>query len=113
MPSSEGEGDGSGSSGYTRVYRAVGEAEYRDILRSLRFRQGPNSAEGKWFADSLDGARAHGQALYPDGPFYFIEADVPDDAPSLFRFSDLDGYGPARFLEIDDLRDVVPRPLEP
>jgi hypothetical protein len=119
MPSSGGEGpetsdvNPSGPSGYTRVYRAVSEAEYRDIFETGRFRQGPNSAEGKWFADSLAGAIAHGRALYPDGEFGLVESDVPDDAPSLFRLANLDGFGPARFLEMNDLDGVVPRPVEP
>ena len=99
--------------GVTRVYRAVGEAEYRDILETGCFRQGPNSAEGKWFSDLPAGATAHGQALYPDGRFRLVEADVPDDAPSLFRFANLDGFGPARFLDIDDLDGVLPLLMEP
>ena len=100
-------------SGHTRVYRAVSEAEYRDIFETGRFRQGRNSAEGKWFADSLAGATAYGRALYPDGEFRQVESDVPDDAPSLFRLANLDGFGPARFVEMDDLDGVVPRPAEP
>jgi hypothetical protein len=50
--------------------------------------------------------------LYPGGKYRLIEADIPDDAPSLFRQPNLDGRGPARFLHVDDLKDVVPRPLE-
>lgn len=45
--------------------------------------------------------------------FYIIEADVPDNAPGLFKVSGRhDGIGPARFLPIEDLTDVVPRPVE-
>jgi hypothetical protein len=98
--------------GLARVYRAVSEAEYRDIASTGRLQQGPNSLEGKWFADSLDGARAHAEALYPDGHYGMIEVDVPDDAPSLFKLLNLDGRGPARYLHIDDLTNVVPRLLE-
>ena len=95
--------------GYSRVYRAVSEAEYLDILRTKRFRQGPNSLEGKWFADSIEGARLHGDALQGRGKYRLIEADLPDSAPSLFRQSNLDGYGPARYLHQDDLNNVTPR----
>ncbi len=98
--------------GYSRVYRAVSETEYQDILSTRQLRSGPNSLEGKWFADSIERARAHGKALYPDGMYHLIEADVPDNAPSLFRQPNLDGRGPARYLHLDDLRDVVPQPLE-
>jgi hypothetical protein len=98
--------------GHTRVYRSVSEAEYWDIVENGRFRQGPNSLEGKWFADSLGGARSHGEALYPDGEFRLMEADVPDDAPTLFQLTNLDGRGPARYLELEDLEGIVPRKVE-
>jgi hypothetical protein len=98
--------------GHTRVYRAVSEAEYQQILRTGKFEQGPNSLEGKWFADSLEGAQAHGKGLYPDGKFRIIEADVPDDAPSLYRVPNLDGHGPARYLDMNDLQNVTPRRAE-
>src|ERR1700722_12250969 len=98
--------------GYTRVYRAVSEAEYQDILATGLLRQGPNSLEGKWFADSLEDAKAHGKGLMPDGNFRLVEVDVPDNAPSLHLDPDLDGRGPARFLHNDDLATLVPRPLE-
>ena len=97
--------------GHTRVYRAVSEAEYQDILRTGRFNPHPNALEGRWFADSLEGAQAHGKGLYPDGNFRIIEADVPNNAPSLFQLPNLDGRGPARFLHLDDLQNVTPRPV--
>ncbi len=40
-----------------------------------------------------------------------IEADDPDNAPSLFRLPNLDGRGPARFLRMDDLKGIVHRPI--
>jgi len=75
-------------------------------------RQGPNSTEGKWFADSFEGAVAHGEALTAGGSYRVIEADVSDDAPSLYRLPNLDGRGPARYLAVEDLVDVVPRLAE-
>ena len=87
----------------------MSEAEYPDILSTGRFLEGPNSLEGKWFADSIGGARDHGDKLYPDGNYRLIEADVPNDAPSLFRLTNLDGLGSARYLDVVDLNDVVPR----
>lgn len=98
--------------GSTRVYRAVSEAEYQDVLATGRLRQGPNSLEGKWFADSLEGAEAHGKGLVPYGNFRLVEVDVPNNAPSLHLDPNLDGRGPARFLHNDDLPTLVPRPLE-
>ena len=96
--------------GFTRAYRAVSEAEYQQILSTGKFEVGPNSMEGKWFADSLEGAHAHGNALEGPGNYRLIEADLPDNAPSLFRQPNLDGRGPARYLHIDDLNNVQPRP---
>jgi hypothetical protein len=104
--------------GYTRVYRAVSEAEYQDILKTGQLRQGPNSLEGKWFADSLEGAKAHATGngktppLFPDGKYRLIEVDVPNNAPSLSTRPNLDGHGPARYLHNDDLPPLKPRPLE-
>jgi hypothetical protein len=98
-----------GSLGYSLVYRAVGEAEFQQVMRTGMFEVVPISAEGKHFADTLEGARAHGEALYGPGQYHLIEADVPDDAPSLFRWTNLDGRGPARFLHIDDLKGIRPR----
>jgi hypothetical protein len=104
--------------GHTRVYRAVSEAEYRDILASGRLRQGPNSLEGKWFANSLEGAHAHAtgangaKPLFPDGKYRLVEVDIPNNSPSLFRDPNLDGHGPATFLDNADIRNLIPRPLE-
>ena len=98
--------------GYTRAYRAVSLQEYADILITGKFRVGPSSMEGKWFADTLEGALGHGQALYPGGDFKLIEADLPDDAPSLFKEPNIDGKGPGRYLAIEDLGNVVPRAVE-
>lgn len=97
---------------YTKVYRAVSETEHRDIVSSGRLRPGPNSLEGKWFAVSLDGAKAHGDALYPNGRYLLIEVEIPNDAPSLFLDMNLDGHGPAFFLHSDDLPALRPRVLE-
>jgi hypothetical protein len=74
-----------------------------------RFLEGPNSLEGKWFADTLQGAEKHGERLYGSGNYHLVEANVPDDAPSLYRKDNMDGHGPARYLHLDDLHNVVPR----
>jgi hypothetical protein len=98
--------------GHQRVFRAVSEAEYQDMLRTGRFNRAPNGIdmEGRWFADTLEGAQAHGNALYPQGGFRIIEADVPTNAPSFFQRPNLDGRGPATYLHLDDLGNVTPRP---
>ena len=100
------------SHGFTRAYRAIGEQERVDILETSRFRSGPNSLEGKWFFDTIEGAIAHGEFYYPNLPFWLVQAEIPDDAPSLYPLESLDGHGPARYIEIDDLERVVPHILE-
>jgi hypothetical protein len=95
----------------TTVYRAVSNAEYQSILDTGQFTQGPNSLEGKWFSDSLEGAQLHGDALHGPGNYQIIQADVPNDAPSLFQQPNLDGRGPARYLDLQDLSGVQPKPV--
>jgi hypothetical protein len=97
--------------GHTRVYRAVSEAEYRDIVVTGKLRPGSNSIEGKWFADSIEGAHAHGKALESAGKYRVIQVDIPNNAPSTFRQPNLDGRGPATYLHCDDLDGLVPRPV--
>ena len=68
--------------------------------------------QGKWFADSAEGARLHGDALQGSGNFRIIEVDIPNNAPSLSTRTNLDGRGPARYLHNDDLPTLIPRPFE-
>ena len=95
--------------GYTRAYRAVSEAEYIDLMSTGKFRLGPNSMEGKWFADTPGGVLCHGDDLHGRGNYRVIEAYLPDSAPSLYRMDNLDGYGPARYLDLEDLQNIYPR----
>jgi hypothetical protein len=98
--------------GYARVFRALSENEYEQILTTSNFAIVREGSEGKHFADTVEGARRFGEALKGIGQFRLIEAYVPDDAPSLFQWDNLDGRGPARFLHIDYLQDVEPKPYE-
>lgn len=95
---------------YERVYRAVSMEEYRQILTTVTFAAVPQGCEGKHFADTPEGARRFGEALFGIGRFQIVEAEVPTDALSLYRWTNLDGFGAARFLHMDDLVKVHPRP---
>lgn len=95
---------------FERVYRAVSEEEYLQILATGTFEVVPQGCEGKHFADTTEGARRFGEALFGSGRFWIIEADVPAEAASLYRWTNLDGFGSARFLHKDDLVGVRPRP---
>jgi hypothetical protein len=69
--------------------------------------------EGKWFADSVDGVRLHATNLYPDGNYRIVATEVPDQMlEGLYRDGNLDPFGPATYLESNDLEKVVPI-LEP
>jgi hypothetical protein len=70
----------------------------------------PQGCEGKHFADTPEGARRFGEALFGSGRFQIVEAEVPVEAPSLYRWTNLDGFGAARFLHMDDLVEVRPQP---
>lgn len=95
---------------FERVYRAVSEEEYQQILTTGIFEVVPQGCEGKHFAGTPEGARCFGEALFGMGRFQIVEAEVPAEAPSLYRWKNLDGFGPARFLHTDDLIEVRPRP---
>jgi hypothetical protein len=95
---------------YERVYRAVSEEEYQQILATGTFKVVPQRCEGKHFVDTPEGARRFGEALFGPGRSQIVEADVPAKAPSLHRWTNLDDFGPAWFLHIDDLVGVRPQP---
>lgn len=99
-----------GESAFERVYRAVSKEEFQQILTTGSFEAVPRGCEGKHFADTLDGAHRFGEALFGIGNFRIVEAEVPTEAPSLYRWKDLDGFGAARFLDMNDLVEVRPRP---
>lgn len=94
------------------VYRAVSAAEFEQIQRTGQFEVVPFSCEGKHFADTVEGAVRFGETMFGTGNFRLVEADTPEMAESLFRWSNLDGCGPCRFLHIDDLKGVQPMVYE-
>jgi hypothetical protein len=86
-------------------------------MRTGQFELAPNSLEGKWFWDSPGDAVKFGPSNVGPGAggkkYYVIEADVPDNAPGLFKVPGKhDGIGPARYLPIEGLQGVKPRPVE-
>jgi hypothetical protein len=100
--------------GFKRVYRAVSEAEYQQIMQTGTFEPSPGNGYimGKWFSDTVDSVNAHAAGLFPDGNFRIMEADIPVNAPSLYSHPNLDGRGPATFIGMDDLQGVNPRPFK-
>ena len=87
----------------------MSQSEYEDLRLSAQFRSGPGTMEGKWFADSYEGVRCHAEAHYPDGDCYIVAADIPEALLSrLFRSANLDGFGPATYLDPSDLKGITP-----
>jgi hypothetical protein len=93
-----------------KLYRVMSEAEFQDLQATGRFRQGPNSLEGKWFAESAEHARAWGRLFelsFNVSHRRVVEVEISDrEADLLFRLDRLDRIGPARFVEIDALGNV-------
>ncbi|WP_185545959.1 RHS repeat-associated core domain-containing protein [Variovorax sp. KBW07] len=91
----------------TTLYRAVTQGELTQIQRTCRFEAGPNSLGGKFFAESREHARQWGDAMNGKGNSTVLEAQMPrSQADRLMRWDRLDGIGPARYGELDQLRDV-------
>ena len=87
----------------------MGHAEYEDIRVIGRFRPGEGMMERKWFADTYQGVLLHAEGLYPDGDYHIVSAEVSKDIlDRLYRPENLDRFGPATYLEADDLSMITP-----
>jgi len=92
----------------TTLYRAVSEAEFRQIEKTGAFEVGPNSMQGKFFAESARDAKKWGDALNGPGKSKIVEVQLPKNAAdNLQRWERLDGIGPARYGELNQLRDAI------
>lgn len=98
----------------TKLYRAVVDAEFQDLMINRQFRAGPNSLGGKFFAERADDAARWGDLLEGVGNYRVIEVEIPTEvAEQLMRWDMLDGIGPARFAEFDQLSDFTFREVKP
>ncbi len=92
----------------TKLYRAVSEAELQDLVQQGKFRQVPDSLEGKWFAESPSDAAKWGDILQGPGNYRIIEIEVsPEMAEQFFRVDKLDNIGPARYGDLDQLNHAT------
>lgn len=97
----------------TKLYRAVSEAEYQQLMRTGRFVAGPNSLGGKFFAENPADAARWGDALEGAGRCRLVEVEVASNAAdNLMRWERLDNIGPARYAELDELGNVAVREVE-
>ena len=73
------------------------------------FKAGPNSLGGKFFAESAEDAAQWGDKLEGAGNYKVISATFPKSAADSFiRWDRLDGIGPARYGELDELNAANP-----
>jgi hypothetical protein len=87
----------------------VSQAEYDELMETGSFQQGPNSLQGKWFAESPEAASQWGDALNGPGNYRIIEIEVPSNAADQwFRIQQLDGIGPARYAPLGPLNGAGP-----
>ena len=98
-----------------RLYRAVSQDELVDIRTSGSFRCSEGTLEVKWFAEELAGAREWARRFAAtDGKIYaVVEVVLVDAPPSHQRRSNVDGVGPACWLELEQVRGVVIREVMP
>ncbi len=62
---------------------------------------------GKWFAEDMAHAIRWGELLHGSGNYGIVKVEVPGVVASkLFRIEKLDGIGPARYVEADQLTHV-------
>ena len=91
-----------------RWHRYVEEAEWEDIVESGVLRSGSNSCgPGKWFAETEAAAWRWGEALdarFP-GRVLVLELDA-EIVGRAFRLGNLDGIGPAAYVEGGDLTRI-------
>ena len=97
-----------GAASTITLYRAVGMAEFNQIQRTGTFAAGPNSLSGKWFAESADDAARWGATFGDEGGYRVVSTTVDrSQADSWLRHQNLDGIGPARYGELEDLADAT------
>ncbi|WP_458574124.1 RHS repeat domain-containing protein [Lonsdalea quercina] len=89
------------------LYRGMSTAEYNDLMKDGVWKYGNGSMEGKWFAESYKDAVTWGNKMGHGGDtFKVVQINMPDDiANRLHADPHLDGIGPARYAELEDLND--------
>ena len=89
----------------TPLYRAVDDSELADIRATGQFREGINSMTGKFFAETPEDAWSWADALN-GGEGGVVGTEVPSSfADQLMRWEKLDGIGPARYVDEDQLEE--------
>ncbi|CAM3708888.1 hypothetical protein YEEN111655_19710 [Yersinia entomophaga] len=87
------------------LYRGMSLAEYTELIKDGTWKAGQGTMEGKWFAESYKDAATWGEKMGHGGDtFRIVQIDVPDDIASKMHLDPhLDGIGPARYAQLEDL----------
>jgi hypothetical protein len=93
--------------GVTTLFRAVGFKEIEQIRTTGRLETVSWSLSGKSFAETPEHATRWGELLEGHGKYIVVKAELSSEvADTLFRIERLDGIGPARYVEADQLDKV-------
>jgi hypothetical protein len=88
----------------TTLFRAVTKAELDQIKQTGKFAIGKNTLEGKWFAEKLGDAVKWGDKMNGQGNSTIVQMNIAKDVADTFMYkANLDGIGPARWAEMDQL----------
>jgi RHS repeat-associated protein len=86
------------------LFRAVSREEAAQALAEGVFKAGENSLGGKFFAETAEDATKWGNQLQGPGQFEVLQVQLPKStADSLMRWERLDGIGPARYGELNEI----------
>jgi hypothetical protein len=92
----------------TTLFRAVTKAELDQIKQTGKFAIGKNTLEGKWFAEKFGDAVKWGDKMNGAGNSTIVQMNVAKDVADTFMSkASLDGIGPARWAEMDQLGTAI------
>ena len=91
-----------------KLYRAVSETEFQQIMKTGKFDIARGSVDGKYFTESIEHAQKWGEKFYGQTSFRLIQVELPTNvADQFYRWASLDGIGPTRFAEMEQLINAV------
>jgi hypothetical protein len=93
------------------LYRGMSLSEYGDLMTDGIWKAGQGTMEGKWFAETYEDAVTWGNKMGHGGDaFRVVQIDVPDNiAANMHADPHLDGIGPARYAQLEDLNNPKTR----
>ncbi len=93
--------------GLMMLYRGMNLSEYNQLVETGKWAAGQGTMEGKWFAESYKNAVTWGNKMGHGGStFQVVQINVPDDiAGKMHVDPHLDGIGPARYAQVEQLND--------